>query len=141
VRDVRKIELNERELRQLNEIEKDIKKVQLLKRVQCIKLKNMGLKHSDIADLFNCNIHTITGWIKTYKEEGLQGLLRWDYKGRPSRLSEGEISRLKEQHRKEPFRTARDAKEFIKKEFGIDFHLHWVQKLLKRTLNNGKNYF
>ena len=128
---VRIIDLDTKELKRLNEAEKNVKQVRLLKRIQCIKLKNMGLKHKDIADFFDCNIHTVTGWIKTYKEEGLKGLLRWEYKGRPSKLSDEDWHRIKERNTRKPFNTAREAKKFIKDEFGIDFHLHWVQKLLK----------
>ena len=33
----------------------------------------------------------------------------------------------------ETAKEAKEAKDFIYREFGIDWHLHWVQKLLKKN--------
>ena len=43
------------------------------------------------------------------------------------------MEQLKKRDKETPFDTAKEAKAYIKKEFGIDFHLHWVQKLLKKN--------
>ncbi len=62
-------------------------------------------------------------------------MIEWEYKGKQSKLTEKHIEQLKKRHEEKPFDTAKEAKDFMKKELGIDFHLHWVQKLLKKNFN------
>lgn len=130
---MRKIALSPKELEELNEAEKKITDARLLKRIQCIKLKNEGKKHKEIGKFLNRTIDTISLWIKTYKEEGTSGLLKWECKGRISKLSKEGHEKLKERDKEKPFDTAKEAKQYIDKEFGINFHVHWVQKILKKN--------
>ena len=129
---MRKITLSKKELEELNEVEKKITDTRLLKRIQCIKLKNESKKHKEIGEFLNRTIDTISQWIKTYKEKGISGLLKWECKGRVSKLSKEAQEKLKERDKEKPFDTAKEAKKFIEEEYGIDFHVHWVQKILKK---------
>ena len=61
--------------------------------------------------------------------------MQWNYKGKVSVLSSKELEELKQINLLQPFETASQAKSYIKEKYNIDFHLHWVQKLLKKNFN------
>ncbi len=130
---MRRVNLSEEELEKLNELEDSITDARLLKRIQCIKLKNEAKKHKEIAKFLNRSEVRISQWIRIYKEEGIKGLLKWNCKGRVSKLNQEARERLKERDKEKPFDTAKEAKKFIEEELGIEFHLHWVQKILKKN--------
>lgn len=130
-----KINLTKEELEQLNTEESKIKKPILLKRIQCIKLKNLGWKHKEIARFLNICIETISHWIKAYEKDGIGGLINWQNKGRVSILTEEQKEILKARNKNQPFENSKEAKDFIEETFGVEFHLHYVQKLLKKNFN------
>lgn len=131
----RKIKLTKKALQELSNAEEQVKHPRLLKRIQCVKLKDKSWKHKEIADFLGIRIETISIWLKAYFENGLESLLSWGYKGKVSILSLEDQKELKKRNEKKPFNTAKEAKDYIKDHFGINFHLHWVQKLLKKNFN------
>jgi len=130
-----KISLNEEEKMEIENAEKQVKSIKLLRRLQAVKLKDSGWKHEQICSFFGINKNTITNWLKAYKKGGVDELLKWDYKGRISILSKEDQEKIRVRNNKKPFDTAKEAKAYIKEQFGIDWHLHWVQKLLKKSFN------
>jgi transposase len=129
------IELTDKDKLEIENIGKQLKKAQLLRRIQCIKLKDMKWANIKIAEFLGVSSDTITNWLKAYNQGGFDGLLNWDYKGRVSVLTLDQQEILKDRNKEKPFDTAKEAKEYIKEEFGMDFHLHYVQKLLKKNFN------
>lgn len=103
------------------------------RQLQCIKLKNKGWKHQFIADFLLINDQTVSNWLKTYETEGLKVLLDWNYSGKPSGLTLAHQKELQKRSQEKPFANASEAKKYIKETFGIDYHLHWVQKLIKKN--------
>lgn len=135
-----KINLSATELSQLSQQEKQIKNSSLLKRIQCIKLKDSKWKNIDLSKFFGVCIDTITSWLKTYKQGGLEKLLEWNYQGKPSKLTNEQIEKIKARNKEKPFEKAAEAKEFIEKEYDIKFNLKHVQKFLKKNLNSPSNF-
>ena len=130
-----KINLSSIELKEIENKEKNIKKIQLLKRLQVIKLKSQQWKNKDLSKFIWVSINTITNWIKAYKEGGIEQLLNWEYKWKESLLTKAQISELKEKNKEKPFSAAKEVKQYIEKHFNLNFHLHWVQKLLKKNFD------
>lgn len=130
-----KINLTKEDQEELINAEKQVKRPQLLKRIQCIRLKDKNWKNQDLSAFFGVCIDTITNWLKAYKNGGLTNLLQWNYKGRVSILTVADQEKIKNRNKEKPFKTAKEARNYIKKEFGLDWHLHWVQKLLKKNFN------
>jgi transposase len=130
-----KIRLTERELKEIHNAEKQVDKPQLLKRLQCIKLKHEKWKHQKIANFLGIHLETVSRWIKIYKEKGIQELLQWGYKGKVSVLTLDQQEKIIERNRENPFPVAKDAMQYIKNQFGVGFHLHYVQKLLKKNFS------
>jgi len=131
----RKIKLSKEQVTELTKAEKSVKNARLLKRIQCIKLKDKSWKHREIQLFLNIQLETISKWIKSYTEGGITELLSWNYEGRSSALTTEDKIKLIKRNQKKPFETAKEAQDYIKKEFCLDWHLHWVQKLLKKNFN------
>lgn len=131
----RKIHLGGKELKGLKKAEKEVIKPQLLKRIQCIKLKDKKWKHYEVAEFLDIRIETVSTWIKAYKEGGIKKLLIWNYQGKVSVLTKEQQERLKQRHKIKPFDTAKEASQYMTQEFGLKFHLHWIQKLLKKNFD------
>lgn len=130
-----KILLSDKEKAEIKNAKKQTNKTQLLKRLQCIELKNKQWKHKDLAEFFGVCMNTITNWLKAFTEGGVSGLLKWEYKGKPSQLTEEHKAQLKKRHTEKPFDTSKEVKQYIEKHCGIKLHLHWVQKLLKKNFD------
>jgi transposase len=130
-----KIKLTSEQLNELEIAEKQIKQPQLLKRIQCIKLRNKGMNNLEIGEFLIISDQTVSNWSQLYLKKGLQELLQWNYKGKVSILTIAQIQELKEKNKLHPFEKAAEAKKYIKDNYGYNFHLHWVQKLLKKNFN------
>ena len=130
-----KIQLTAQEKRKIENAERQLLKPQLLKRLQAIKLRDLGWSNAGIAEFLLISDQTVSDWSRTYQKEGLERLLQWNYRGKTSTLTPRQQQQLRERNKEKPFESAAQAKEFIRKEFGISFHLHWVQKVLKKNFH------
>ena len=128
-----KIKLTKKQKKQLNSTEKNIKNIQLLKRIQSVRFKDMGWTNLEIAKFLNVCNDTITDWLKAYSKNGIDGILAWGYKGRQSFLSDEQLEIIRQRNIEKPFDTASEAVDFIEEQFGIKYNLSWVQKLLKKN--------
>lgn len=120
---------------ELNNAEKQVKQPQLLKRIQSIKLRDKNLSNKEIGEFLLTSDQTISNWFQLYIKEGIEALLQWNYKGKVSILTIEQQQELKKRNSEQPFEKAAEAKEYIKEHFGHNFHLHWVQKLMKKNFN------
>lgn len=130
-----KISLNKEEKKEIENAERQVRSIKLLRRLQTIKLKNEGWKHAKLCEFFGVNKNTISNWLKAYKKGGVDELLQWNCKGKVSILSREDQEKIQARNAEKPFETAKEAKTFIEEEFGIKWHLHWVQKLLKKNFD------
>jgi len=130
-----KFKLTEGQKQELEVAEQTTKQIQLLKRIQCLKMRDKGLNNLIISDILGKSDQTISDWVQLYRKEGLKKLLEWKYKGKVSILSEENLKQLIQRNEQQPFEKASEAKRYIKEEFGINFHLHWVQKIMKKNFN------
>jgi len=128
-----KIKLSKEDKKQLNIAEKEVSNTQLLKRIQCVKFKDMGWTNLKIAEFLNVCNDTITDWLKAYSEKGVDGILAWGYEGRPSFLTDSQLEIIKKRNIAMPFDKASEAVDFIEEQFGIRYNLSWVQKMLKKN--------
>ncbi len=129
----REINLTKKQKELLMLAEKKTSSPQILKRIQCIFLKDKGWTHRAIAEHLNKGVSTVSNWIKIYKEEGLKQLVFWGYAGKRSKLSPEQIKELKQRINESPFDVAQEAADFIKEKFGIDYNVKYLPRLLKKT--------
>ena len=130
-----KIKLTSEQKLELNNAEMQLDKAQLIKRITAIKLRSKGLSNIEIGEILMKSDQTISNWVQIYLKKGLNSLLQWNYEGRPSILSIEMQQKLKDRNAVKPFDKASEAQLYIKEEFDIEYHLHWVQKLLKKNFN------
>ena len=115
---------------ELEMAEKKVQNSKLLKRITCIKLRSEGVKN--ISKYLGVTSDTVSIWIRLYKDQGLSGLLTLNYKGAKSKLNETQKKKLIQRIKEKPFKTAKEAKTYIEKEFNVIYHLNHIHKLLKK---------
>ncbi len=130
-----KITLSKDQLLELDNAEKQLKQPQLIKRIQSIKLRNKGMTNIEIGKFLMLSDQTISNWAQVYLTKGLPALLQWNYEGKTSILTVKHQEELRIRNSEKPFEKAAEAQDYIKMNFGIDFHLHWVQKLMKKNFS------
>ncbi len=130
-----KFRLTKEQKQELEIAEQTTKQIQLLKRIQSIKMRDKGMTNILISEILGKSDQTISNWVKRYREGGLKALLQWNYKGKISILSSEDLKKIAKRNKENPFANASEAKAYIKSEFGVNFHLHWVQKILKKNFN------
>lgn len=130
-----KIKLSKEQLLELDNAEKQLKQPQLIKRLQSIKLRNKGMTNIEIGKFLLLSDQTISNWVQVYLTQGIQPLLQWNYEGKTSILTITQQQELKKRNSEKPFEKASEAQDYIRQHFGIDFHLHWVQKLMKKNFS------
>ena len=82
---------------------------------------------------------TVQRWIQQYHRCGLEGIKDAKGRGKKARLNADQIQWLRQRIDEGPGPKyglsvfyAKDIKRIIKKQFGIDYHLHSVQRLLDK---------
>jgi len=127
--------ISDLEYEQLKVAEQKTKSVKLLKRIQTFKFMYLGWKYSAIAEFLSVTNNTITNWINYYKEGGIDSLLVLNYKGGQAKLSEKQLSELRNEAGKGVFAIAKDVQHYIKQNFGIEYNLSHVQLLCQKNFN------
>lgn len=71
-------------------------------------------------------------WQNSWNKEGYKGLLHKAGAGRPAKLSDEEILKLKKRFESKDFWNTEEVKNLIQNEFGIDYCLNSIRKLLRK---------
>lgn len=127
-----RIKLSPEEHQQLLSAEKKYKNAKVYRRIQAFKMLHNGHINTEVAEFFSVDINTISDWITIYRKGGIESLLSFDYKGRPKKLNDEQISQLRNEASKGSFETANDIWQYIKDNFGVEFREDYVPKLANR---------
>ena len=76
---------------------------------------------------------TIARWVKKYNNWWIEWLLSSKNNGKPARLKQKELTKIREENKEKWFNTAEDAQQYIEKEFWIKYCISNVRKILKKT--------
>ncbi len=99
--------------------------------MDAVYLKSQGLKHKEISLLCRISKDSLTQYLKMYRDGGIDGLKKWDYKGKENELVEHEDT-LKEYFRNHPPRSIAEARAAIEEITGITRSPTQVGVFLKR---------
>lgn len=107
-------------------------------RIKAILLNSDGRSSSQIAEVLNVSREITSKWLKTFEEQGVDGLLEGHRSGRPPKLSEVEKIILCDIVDSGPVAygystgvwTSKVISDVICSEFGISYHPGHVRKLL-----------
>lgn len=127
-----RINLSPKEYKQLLDAEKKYKSAKVYRRIQAFKMLHNGHLNKEVAEFFSVDINTISDWIAVYRKGGIESLLSFDYKGRPQKLSDEQISQLRNEANKGSFATSKDIRQYIKDNFGMEFREDYVPKLANK---------
>ena len=84
-----------------------------------------------------CGIAESTGylWIREWNRKGYKGIeSKGGKRGRPSRLSEEDLEKLKEKLKEKPYWTTKEVRILIKETFGIEYSEDQVARILRDKL-------
>jgi len=111
----------------------------LATRFRAIYLAMMDKTAPEIAELLGYTRRTIQNWVYAYNRKGIDGLKESSGRGSRCKLNEDQIQWLRQRIEEGPTEQdgvcvfhAADIRKIIKKQFGVDYHVRSVRKLLKR---------
>jgi transposase len=130
-----KFQLSPKALKELDDTILQIDNKKIIRKLETIKMKHLWLSHQVIADIFWITLQTISDWLKLYKDKGIEGLVSWNYNWKDALLSSEQIEIIEKRIREKPFETAKECVHFIQENFWIKYHLHSMQKILKKNFN------
>lgn len=108
-------------------------------RIRAVYLALMDKTAPQIAQLLGYTRRTIQKWVYAYNRHGIDGLREGSGRGSRSKLNADQIQWLRQKIEEGPdpndgvcvFHAA-DIQRIIKNQFGVDYHVRSVRKLLKR---------
>jgi transposase len=101
-------------------------------KMEAIYLKSMGVAHGEICRLCHISRPTLSKYLHSYQANGIDGLKRWKYAGRPSELAAHSNS-LEEHFRQHPPATSTQAAEEIARLTGIKRSPTQVREFMSRV--------
>ena len=65
-------------------------------RLMAIKSLFFGVSHDQVADIFSVSRRTLSGWIRRFNKQGIDGLIEGPRSGRPRRISEEQTEQYRD---------------------------------------------
>ncbi len=127
-----RIKLSPEEYKQLLNAEKKYKSAKVYRRIQAFKMLHNGHLNKEVAEFFSVDINTISDWISIYRDGGVEALFSFDYKGRPQKLNDDQISQLRNEANMGSFSTSKDIRQYIMNNYGMEFREDYIPKLANK---------
>jgi len=130
---VYKINLSRTELLIINKRRKKEKNKLIFKRLQCIYLAHKGTDGKEIAKVLAVNKNTVTKWIKTYEESGLNELCRpIDYDRRSSKIDDY-LEKIKQDIKDNALTTLAELHDWLKNKYSLEMEISWLFRCCKKN--------
>lgn len=101
-------------------------------RIRMMILLKEGYKQKEVAKIMRTTERTVYTWKKRYEEDGIEGLKTKEKPGRKRKLSDEDMERLKDLLKQKEYWTTRGVRNLIKIEFGIEYTLRHVARILRK---------
>jgi transposase len=101
-------------------------------RLHCLLLKDQGYTNTDVASILMVRPETISIWLDTFEQEGLEALCCMDVGGSACYLTEEEMQALTKQLDTHTFQNAKQVAAWVEEQFGVLYSERGMQELLKR---------
>lgn len=126
--------LTEKQVAELKQAHKQIKEKRLADRIKAVLYLNYGLTYTDIAKLLLFDEVTIRRYVKSFKENGLNGLLQFHYTGGQAKLTKIQELELKTHLAEDShiYLTAKEVTDYVKRKYHIQYSVIGITKLLHR---------
>lgn len=124
--------LAEDEITKLKELHKKIKTKRDAYKINCLILWGKGWEWSEIKEALLISEHVISDIISKYKKQGIQSLLKNNYKGNNYKMTTGQEEQLSNYIENNFIPNAKMAYEYVLKSFGIKYTIKGMVKTLHR---------
>lgn len=111
--------------------------IRYFKRLMVMRLIEEGLTHKKIAEIVEVSYRSVNRWAHACEKDGLTGLEPDFTPCKKSKLTPEKRESFKQRLMNEKGLTMTDAKKILEKEYGIEFSLGYVGRLVKSL---GFNY-
>jgi transposase len=101
-------------------------------RIKAILLVDKGYTYQQIEEILLIDERTLGRYKKAFQEKGIPGLVSDNYKGGFFKLSDEQISLLKEELDSKPYSTAQEICAFVMKQFKITYTAQGMVQTLHR---------
>jgi len=116
----------------LKKTHRSIKEKRPADRIKAIMLLDMGWDFYQVAKALFIDVSTVYQYLHTYQNEGLESLIKDDYKGGTSKLSKEQESQLKEHLEGRVYPDAKSIVKYIEETYGITYTAEGLVHLLHR---------
>ena len=118
----------------LRSLERTAKDLKACDRVRFIRLLKIGkaTTQEQAGVLIGLKVRQSQRLWKQYREEGLSKLCQNNYVGRKAKLSRAEQEQLRERLRFDDIGTLKQARNYLKEEFSVDYSIGGVSALFQR---------
>lgn len=99
-------------------------------KIKAILLLDQGYEYAEIASILLIDNSTVWRWYETYIRSGITGLLKDNYVGGTSKLTELQTFRLAEHLEHTMYLTAKEVCAFVKKTFKVKYTTKGMTSLL-----------
>src|SRR3989338_7495482 len=126
--------LTEKEVLVLKQAHKQVRDKRLADRIKAVLYVHYGLSYPEIVKLLLLDETTIRRYAKSFKEQGLDGLLEFHYTGGHPRHTKAQELELKN-HLAEGehiYLTAKEVTDFVKSTYQVSYSVIGITKLLHR---------
>src|SRR3989344_9314093 len=126
--------LTEEEVLVLRKAHKQVRDKRLADRIKAILMVHRGFTYPQIIAALLLDETTIRRYVKSFKQEGLNGLLQFHYTGGHSRLTKAQERELKNHlaESKHIYLTAKEVADYVKLIYGVSYSVIGMTKLLHR---------
>jgi transposase len=107
-------------------------------RSQALLLSNRGYRLDQLADIFEVDRDTVSGWIDAWEKQGIRGLYDAPRTGRPTIYTEAEQQQLREWIEEEP-RQIKRAQSRLEATTGKASSKKTLKRILKKTVTAGND--
>jgi len=99
-------------------------------KIKGILLLNRGYAYTEIAEILLIDQTTVWRWYESYASEGIDGLMKDNYTGGTSKLTERQQTKLIEHLESNMYLTAKEICAFVKKTFKVSYTPKGMTSLL-----------
>jgi transposase len=101
-------------------------------RLHCLLLKDQGYTNTDAAAILMVRPETISIWLDTFEQEGLEALCCMDVGGSACYLTDEQMQALTQQLDQHTFHSAKQVAAWVEEQFDVRYSERGMQELLKR---------
>jgi len=114
-----KIDLSEKEQKELITRKKNERDGKIIRRMFCIEMKNKGLKNGEIASYCGVCIDTITDWLMLFENGGFEALCNLKYDGRRISKIEKFKEKIQEKQNQDGIKNLKELQQWLMDEHKI----------------------